>query len=207
MDRSRTDLLAELLAGTPLVEDARRLGAALRRPSPAAGGLLLVGTPEHEPWHLTAHLDEEARYAALPDLSPTLVRWRVPAGAPAHLAVDLSRLEAVRRGERLLVVAPDEAPVPLLERADDARRRGALIVCLDRGDDELGALAAERMVVPAASSPLLAAGLTADVPPVFDVAQHLLSAAAGEAPTVRRGWRTRLEALLEKVSGPAPPRH
>ena len=80
-----------LLSTTPLVDGARRLAVALRRPGAGPGSLLLVGTPDHEPWHLTAHLDEEARYAGLPDLSPTLVRWQVPDGAPPHLAVDLQR--------------------------------------------------------------------------------------------------------------------
>jgi hypothetical protein len=225
MDAARVALLAELLSPTHLVEEARRLAGVLRRPSAQPGGLLLVGTPEHEPWHLTAHLDDEARFAGVPQLAPTLVRWQVPDGAPPHLAVSLQRLEAARRGETLFVVAPAAAPVPLLERADDARRRGATLVSLDGGDEELGGLVHERMVVapsglavPASALERVAEQAADDRPGApfelldddtsvpFDVAQHLVSAAAGEAPQVRRGWRARLEAVLERVSGPAPSR-
>jgi len=219
MDRARAELLSELLSPTPLVEGARRLAGALRRPGTTPGGLLLVGTPDHEPWHLTAHLDEEARYAGLPELTPTLVRWQVPEGAPAHLAVDLQRLEGARRGETVFVVSPDEAPTSLLERADDARRRGATLVSLDTGDDDLGGIVHERMVVSPTGIALPTSvlheleaeagldGLTdVGAPMSFDVAQHLVSAAAGEAERVRRGWRARLEAVLDRVSGPAPQR-
>lgn len=202
MDRARAALLADLLSTTPLVDGARRLAVALRRPGAGPGSLLLVGTPDHEPWHLTAHLDEEARYAGLPDLSPTLVRWQVPDGAPPHLAVDLQRLEATRRGETVFVVSPDAAPEQLLERADDARRRGATLLSLDGGDDELAGIVHERMVV-SPGGLALPAGV---VEPSFEVAQHLVSAAAGETERVRRGWRARLESVLERVSGPAPRR-
>jgi hypothetical protein len=215
MDPSRVALLTELLSPTGLVDGARRLAGVLRRPSAQAGGLMLVGTPEHEPWHLTAHLDDEARFAGLPQLAPTLVRWQVPDGAPPHLAVSLQRLEEARRGETVFVVSPDAAPQGLLERADDARRRGATLLSLDAGDPELGGLVHERMVVApsglAVPEHLLAEADPADtvddaVPVSFDVAQHLVSAVAGERPAARLGWRERLEALLERVSGPAPRR-
>jgi hypothetical protein len=213
MDSSRVALLTELLSPTGLVDGARRLAGVLRRPGAQAGGLLLVGTPRHEPWHLTAHLDDEARHASLPELAPTLVRWQVPDGAPPHLAVDLQRLEAARRGETVFLVSPDAAPDSLLERADDARRRGATLLSLDTGDAELGALVHERMVV-APSGLAVPAHLLQDLQdddpgPLelpFDIAQHLVSAAAGEAQQVRRGWRTRLEAVLERISGPPPQR-
>lgn len=214
MDRARVELLAELLSPTPLVDGARRLAGALRRPGAAPGHLLVVGTPDHEPWHLTAHLDDEARYAGLPDLTPTLVRWQVPDGAPPHLAVHVRRLESAQRGETVFVVSPHAAPEQLLERADDARRRGATLLSLDTGDDELGGIAHERLVV-APSGLALPAHLVEEVaqdadavgaPMAFDIAQHLVSAAAGEDPQVRRGWRARLEAVLERVSGPAPTR-
>jgi len=45
------------------------------------GGLLIVGVPTEEPWHLTAHLDDQARLAREPQLAPVLVRHRVPPGA------------------------------------------------------------------------------------------------------------------------------
>ena len=148
-----------------------------------------MGTPDYEPWHVTAHLDDEARLAGIPELAPTLVRWAPPAGAPPHLSVGLARLEAAQRGETLFVVADDTAPVPLLERVDDARRVGATILALDEGDPELDALAHEALAVPESLS--------------FDAGQHLVSAAAGEREaTGARGLRARLARLLDTVSGP-----
>jgi hypothetical protein len=42
------------------------------------------------------------------------------------------------------------------------------------------------------------------VPASFDVAQHFISAAAGEGDQLGRpGWRDRLARLLDRVSGPA----
>ncbi len=169
------------------------LGRALRTSTKTAGGLLLVGTPAYEPWHLTAHLDDESRLSDIPELMPTLVRWSPPPGAPAHLAVGLTRLEAARRGETLFVISPDGAPVPLLERVNDARKTGATILALDTDDPELDALAHEAVRVPASLS--------------FDAGQHLVSAAAGTRDTgaARRGrsLRARLARLLDTVSGPS----
>ena len=131
-----------------------------------------MGTPAEEPWHLTAHLDEESRLSGIPELMPTLVRWEVPDSAPPHLRVGLERLEAARRGETVFVVTPATAPVPLLERVSDARREGATIFALDQGDPELDALAHEAMTLaPGPGMP----GLLS-----FGAAQHLISAACGE---------------------------
>ena len=163
--------LRELLASTGWLERTRAFARGLRKATRTPGGLLLVGTPDDEPWHLAAHLDEESRLAAIPELMPTLVRWRVPAHGPAHLRVGLERLEAARRGETLFVVTPTTAPVPLLERISDARRSGATIFALDQGDRELDSLAHETMAIrPGAGAPVLS----------FGVAQHLVSAACGE---------------------------
>ncbi|MFI6477719.1 hypothetical protein ACIBH1_07310 [Nonomuraea sp. NPDC050663] len=188
MDSGSVEVLRDLLAGSGWLERTREFGLALRT-TRSPGGLLLVGTPLDEPWHLTAHLTDEARYADLPQLTPTLVRWSPPPGAPPHLAIGLERLEAARRGETLLVVAEQEAPVPLLERVDDARRTGATILALEGGDRELAGLAHDAIVVPL------------DAPVSFDGAQHLVSAAAGEVPK-RPKLRDRLARLLERVSGP-----
>ena len=209
MDVQRVAMLREVLGTTSFMDDARGLARVLRRPAASPGGLLLVGTEAHEPWHLTAHLDDEARYSGMPELTPTLVRWQAPVGAPPHLAVTLERLEAVRRGETLFVVAPGAAGEPLLTRAADARKRGATLLSLDGGDDELGGLVHERMVV--SSSGLLVPpealdgeDVDEDVGVSFDVAQHLVSAAAGEPTGTPRGWRARLDQLLDKISGPSP---
>jgi len=142
---------------------------------------MVIGTPAEEPWHLTAHLDEESRLAGIPELMPTLVRWNPPPEAPAHLRIGLARLEAARRGETLFVVTPETAPVPLLERVSDARRVGATIFALDQGDPELDALAHEALTVQNVS---------------FGAAQHLISAACADL-----GDADRAEAREFNVAG------
>jgi hypothetical protein len=151
MDAEQVAALAEILGPGGWMAETREFARALRASARTPGGLLLVGTPEEEPWHLTAHLDKESRLAALPELSPTLVRWRSPPGAAVHLAVGLERLEAARRGGTLFVVSPVSAPVPLLERVDGARHAGATIFALDQGDPDLDGLAHESLIVAAGS--------------------------------------------------------
>jgi hypothetical protein len=146
MDAERVHALRDALRHTEWWARACTVGGALRATS-GPGHLLLVGTPRVEPWHLAAHLDDEARLSDLPQLAPALVRWQPPAAAPPHLSMGLSRLERVSRGETVFVVSPDAAPDPLLERVDDARRTGATIVALDAQDGPLADLAHERMTV------------------------------------------------------------
>ncbi|MFC6062204.1 hypothetical protein [Streptomyces ochraceiscleroticus] len=210
MDAVRVALLREVLAGTEWIQATRRFAGSLRASvAPHGGGLLLVGSAEYEPWHLAAHLDDEAAWSGLPELSPTLVRHRVPLGVPAHLSVGLGRLETARRGETLLVVAPD-APGPcLLERVHDARRNGATVLALDAGDRDLGTLAHDALTVPgpAVSTEGAVAG-AADLD--LDTVQHLVSAAAGEnslpAPRRHRRFRDRLSRLADQLTAPPPPR-
>jgi hypothetical protein len=197
MDADQVAELRILLGPSRWLEQTRSLARALRRPvNRSPGGLLLVGTPDYEPWHLAAHLDQESRLAGIPGLAPTLVRWSPPPAAPPHLRVGLARLEEARRGETLFVVSSEAAPEPLLERVHDARRVGATILALDAGDPELDDLAHEYLTV----TPGLA-------PVSFDAAQHLVSAAAGEPSpaAARTGLRGRLARLLDAVSGPAAP--
>ncbi len=192
MNGDQTAMLRAALAGTGWLARTAEFGRAVRKSSRRPGGLLLLGTPADEPWHLAAHLDDESRLHAIPELKPTLVRWAPPPGAPPHLAIGLDRLGATGRGEALFVVAPDEAPVPLLERVDDARRTGAVILTLDGGDRELSGLAHEALTVP-------------DRLVSFDGAQHLVSAAAGQPDERRRpGLRDRLARVLDTISGPVP---
>jgi hypothetical protein len=165
MDANQVATLRALLAPTGWLERTRVFAQGLRSATRLRGGLLVVGTPADEPWHLTAHLDEESRLAGIPELMPTLIRWNPPPEAPAHLRVGLARLEAARRGETLFVVTPETAPVPLLERVSDARRIGATIFALDQGDPELDALAHEALTVENVS---------------FGAAQHLITAACGD---------------------------
>ena len=109
VDANQVTTLRALLAPTGWLERTRAFALGLRKATRSPGGFLLVGTPEEEPWHLTAHLDEESRLSGIPELMPTLVRWQVPEGAPTHLRVGLERLEAARRGETLFVVSPATA--------------------------------------------------------------------------------------------------
>ncbi|MZD10180.1 hypothetical protein GTW43_34640 [Streptomyces sp. SID5785] len=202
MDAVRVALLREVLAGTGWPAATRRFAGALRSSVSAhGGGLLLVGTPDHEPWHLAAHLVDEAAWSGTPELSPTLVRHAARPDDPAHLAVGLGRLEAARRGETLLVVTPDEAGAPLLERVHDARRAGATVLALDAdtaGGRELRAMAHDALTVPG------------DTDLDLDTVQHLVSAAAGEnalpAPRSRRGFRDRLSRLADHLTAPPPAR-
>ncbi|MGW2019102.1 hypothetical protein [Streptomyces sp. NPDC001927] len=197
MDAVRVALLREVLAGTEWPREARRFAAALRSSVvPHGGGLLLVGTDGYEPWHLCAHLVDEAAWSGQPELAPTLVRHRVRPGDPAHLAVGLGRLEAARGGATLLLVAPERPDAGLLERVHDARRAGATVLSLDGGDPEVHGLAHEALTV--------RAGAEVDL----DTVQHLVSAAAGEnslpPPRGRRRFRDRLSLLADHLTSPPP---
>ena len=167
----------------------------MRASTTTSDGLLLVGTPDEEPWHLTAHLSDEARIAGIPELRPTLVRWQPPPDAPAHLAVTLERLEQARRGETVLVVAEEAAPEALLQRAWDARKAGATLLSIDGGDGELDEVVHESLSV-------VQADLV--VPQVsFDSVQHLVSSAVGERAD-SAGFRDRLGRWLDQLSGRTP---
>lgn len=199
MDAVRVALLRDVLAGTEWLGATRRFAGTLRGSVVShGGGLLLVGTPEYEPWHLAAHLVDEAAWSGTPELAPTLVRHDARPSDPAHLAVGLGRLEAARRGETLLVVAPGQPPAPLLERVCDARRAGATLLSLGPGEGELPALAHEVLPVPDGSELDL------------DTVQHLVSAAAGEnalpAPRGRRRFRDRMSRLADLLTAPPPTR-
>lgn len=198
MDAVRVALLREVLAGTEWLEATRRFARALRGSVVShGGGLLLVGTPDHEPWHLAAHLVDEAAWSGTPELVPTLVRHGACPADPAHLAVGLGRLEAARRGETLLVVAPGE-PGSLLPRVHAARRAGATVLALGTGGGELAAMAHETLAVPD------------DAELDLDTVQHLVSAATGEnplpGPRGRGRWRDRLSSLAETLTAPPPAR-
>ncbi|MFF7393932.1 hypothetical protein ACFZAE_36510 [Streptomyces scabiei] len=199
MDAVRVALLREVLAGTEWLGATRRFAGALRGSVVSyGGGLLLVGTAEYEPWHLAAHLVDEAAWSGTPELAPTLVRHSARPSDRAHLAVGLGRVSAARRGETLLVVAPSAPGAALLERVHDARRAGATVLSLNTGDRELDALAHEALAAPA--EPVVD----------LDIVQHLVSAAAGEdavpEPRGRRRFRERLSRLTDRLTSP-PPTH
>ncbi|WP_411140560.1 hypothetical protein [Streptomyces sp. x-80] len=228
MDASQVALLREILAGTEWVQASRRFAGTLRAGvTRHGGGLLLVGSATYEPWHLAAHLDDEAAWSGLPELSPTLVRHHVRAGVPAHLSVGLGRLAAAGRGTTLLVVTPEQPGAGLLERVHDARRGGATVLALDGGDRELHALAHDALAAPpTALGPAGPAGPGTGIGPGsrpgpdHDTLQHLVSTAAGEhggpaslpgqppgrsAPG-RRRFRDRLARLADELTAPPPPR-
>ncbi|MBB4922976.1 hypothetical protein [Kitasatospora kifunensis] len=192
MDVTRVSALREVLSGSPLLDATRDFAGSLRTAVTrrTARGLLLVGTSRYEPWHLAAHLGEEAAWSQVPELAPTLIRHQVPpeAALPAQLRHDLRRLAAAGRGETVLVVSPEAAGERLLERVRDARRGGATVLALEAGDPELATLAHER--------------LTVDSPeePGFDLVQHLVSAAAGERPRSRIAGLAKLSRLARQFT-------
>ncbi|MFE9427980.1 hypothetical protein ACFYNO_34065 [Kitasatospora sp. NPDC006697] len=180
MDVSGVSELRAALAGSPLLDATRSFAGALRGAVTrrTARGLLLVGPAAHEPWHLAAHLADEAAWSEVPQLAPSLIRHQPdrPGG--------LDRLSAARRGETVLVVTPEASGGALLERVADARRGGAVVLALEAGDPELAALAHDRLTVEDQDGP------------GFELVQHLVSAAAGE----RARARTRLARLVRQLS-------
>lgn len=194
---AQVQALRAVLATSGWLERTRDFARALHGRARTPQGLLVVGTPGFEPWHMTAHLDDESRLAGRPELAPVLVRWAAPADAPAHLSVGIDRLERAGRAETLLVVGTEPAPGELLERVARARRAGSAVFALDQGDDELDGLAHESLAV------------RPDLDPVsFDGAQHLVSMAVGETGQEgshsSRASRGRLARLLDVISGPEP---
>jgi hypothetical protein len=208
-------VLREALSASGWIERTQSFALTMRRSTRDPGGLLLVGTPDAEPWHLAAHLDDEARVSGVEQLRPTLIRYAPPLDAPPHLAVTLTRLEQAKRGETVFVVSEDHAPEALLERTWDARKTGATVLALDTGDDELQQIAHESLTVVTASITPVTSDFSdlaarnneqealSDVVS-FDTVQHLVSVAAGETAhlTSQRSMRKRLAALLETISGP-----
>lgn len=192
MDIDRALLLRDLVTGSPWMQEATSFSRSLRHAAREPRGLLLTGTPDDEPWHLTAHLEDEARWNHIPELSPTLLRWSPPVGAPAHLSATVDRLRELRRNDAVLIVAPVQPPPALLDRLADARRRGATLMAMDVGDPDLRSVAHETLTVPERG------GLVS-----FDDAQHLVSLQAGagreHAPP---HWRSRLAALLDRLGTP-----
>jgi hypothetical protein len=203
VDIARVSILRELLAGTGWVERTRNFGRALQRAPHDPGGLLVVGTPDDEPWHFAAHLDDEARWSSLPNLAPVLVRWSPPAASPPHLSIGLERLEHVSRGETVFVVAPGKATAPLLERVADARKIGATVFAMETGDRELESLAHEALIVPTTAHEGI-------VVPEFDVMSHLVSSAAGDLSSDKKNSkfgvvRARLARMLDAVGDSEEP--
>jgi hypothetical protein len=193
VNADETALLRAVFEGTAFDAEVVDFAGALGTSPHDAGGLLLVGTPDEEPWHFAAHLTDEASWAGRDEMTPTLVRWAVPLNAPPHLAVGLDRLHAVRARETLLVVAPDAAPERLLDDVSYARKHGAHVLAIEAGSKDLRGLAHEALTVP--------------VEAYFAVVQHVISATAPGAVRRRRSVRERLGRVLDGLQGaPGPPR-
>jgi hypothetical protein len=179
MDFQQVRPFRRLLADLRLDQSSEQFARALGSGGEQRDALLVVGTPECEPWHFVAHLSEEAQSAGRPDLVPTWVRWAAPAVSRPHLATSVDRLGSVGRGDTVVVVAPNSTDERLLERVSDAKRSGGRIMTLHREDDEVEQFAHETLVVPA-----LAPGH------IFDVVQHAVTSTVA-APLVRLRRRLR----------------
>jgi hypothetical protein len=148
-----------------LGKETRLFARALGERSDWSTRLFVVGAPEFEPWHFAAHMSEEAARHGRKDLVPTLLRWQVPAGAPPHLSVSVDTLSQANSRQTVLVVTSngDDAP-ELLERVENAKRRGSRIMTLHRGNAQLTDLSHETLSVEA-SRPARH----------FDLAQHVVT--------------------------------
>src|SRR5258708_5211793 len=121
VNTAQVEALRTLLASSDWLERTRYFARALRAHSRTPNGLLIVGTPTFEPWHMAAHLEDESRYAGVPELAPTLIRWAPPSDAPPHLRVGIDRIEPAGRADTPLVLRPQPPPETLLGRVADAR--------------------------------------------------------------------------------------
>lgn len=223
MDLTKATLLRELLSGTELAGRTSGFAHSMRRFTTRANGLMLFGPPDDEPWHLTAHIDEEVTRAGLPDLRPSLIKWAPAVDAPPQLRIGLDRLRDVGRGESLVVVSEDRPDSALLERVHDVRRRGATVFSIDNGDRDLADLSHESLnpglLVPSefggwkvhdvldetagdAPGEVDAEGIDRDDPLAgFEMTQHLVSLAVADDDISVSGWRSRLRRFIERVGG------
>jgi hypothetical protein len=228
VDLTKASLLREMLTGTELGSRTTEFAHSLRRFTTRTGGLMLFGPPEDEPWHLTAHLDDELHRVGIDDIRPSLVRWAPPADAPPHLSIGLDRLRETGRGESLLVIAEQTPADTLLERIEDVRRRGTTIFSIDNGNKDLAGLSHESLVPELLIPNSFGAGwvthsvgqdhdepdhgrhavpeetLTAlrDAVAGFEMTQHLVSLAIADEDTAQSShWRRRLRTFIERLSG------
>jgi hypothetical protein len=226
VDLTKASLLREMLTGTELSSRTTEFAHSLRRFTTRTGGLMLFGPVDDEPWHLTAHLDDELHRAGIDDIRPALVRWSPPPDAPPHLSIGLDRLQEAGRGESLLVVAEKTPADVLLERIDDVRRCGATIFSIDNGSKDLASLSHESLVpellVPAnfgtgwvrhqvgqdhdepdQGGAVPEETLTAlrEAIAGFEMTQHLVSLAVGDDVAGQAGWRRRLRTFIERLGG------
>jgi hypothetical protein len=205
-----------MLSGTELASRTSQFAHSMRRFTTRPSGLMLFGPPSDEPWHLTAHIDDEVTRAGLPDLRPALVRWAPPADAQPHLRIGLDRLRDVGRGESLVVVSEVRPDSALLERVHDVRRRGATVFSIDNGDTDLADLSHESLVPGLLVPSSFGNGWTVHQPGFevdaegidqdgsvagFEMTQHLVSIAVADDDISPSRWRARLRRFIERVGG------
>lgn len=174
--------------GADWLGHAWNLGQSLRPVSRGSGQLFVIGTASHDPWHVTAHLDDEARLSGLQSLRPTLLRFRPPAAAAPHLRHSIAELSSAGRGHTLLVTAPDAMNDEILQRLSDARRRGASLFAVASGaSQELTSVAHESVTTPDNQA---TCGPADDDHHPFAMATHLVAVSAGtpEPLTSTRNW-------------------
>jgi hypothetical protein len=156
------------------------LGQALRPQARANHQLFIIGTTTFDPWHVAAHLDDEARLSGFSELRPTLLRWHPPAGAPAHLSHSFEELRHSKAGPTVLVVAPDALHEDELERLANARRRGASLLAVSAAEGDLADLVHESVTLSAQ------AVAESQIASPFEVATHLLAVSAGTSELPHR---------------------
>ena len=109
--------------------------------------LFVLGSQDFEPWHFTAHIAEEADRTGRADLSPTLLRWAVPRGAPTHLSISTDHVSFLERNQTLLVVSPYGESDELKTRVDHARKRGARVLSVQQEGSQLSDLSHDILAV------------------------------------------------------------
>jgi hypothetical protein len=220
VDLTKASLLREMLSGTELATRTSQFAHSMRRFTTRPSGLMLFGPQADEPWHLTAHIDDEVTRAGLPDLRPSLVRWAPPAGSPPHLSIGLDRLGDIARGDSLVVVSEERPDSALLERVHDVKRKGATVFSIDNGDADLASVSHESLVpgllVPSSfgsgwelheidggpRAQVDALGIDLGGPLIgFEMTQHLVSLAVADDDITPSGWRARLRRFIERVGG------
>lgn len=170
MNIMQCDSLARRVRRAAWYADLRTLAQHVRSARRDSGQLLVVGHPDDEPWHLTAHLDMLARFRHIPELRASLG--------------DEESLDAASRHDTLLVVSERPVPVPLLERVHDARTKGSTVFGLSGADSELTDVADEALVLDVDRLGLGIPGITGD----FEIASHLFGLAAASERTRLRLW-------------------
>jgi len=163
----------------PFGAETCRFASKLGGPSPSSERLFVLGTPDFEPWHFVAHLGEQAARYGRRDLMPTLMRWQVPAGAPAHLSVGVNDVTRASRRDTFLVIAPGGEAPELLQRVADAKRVGSRVMSLHREQADLAELSHETLSVGPSRQDR-----------VFEITQHVVTGSAPAGPPTRpsRWW-------------------